>query len=125
MKLTPHFRRQEFDCHDGTIVPFALLNNVTRLAENLEVIRAEIGEPLYVNSGYRSPKYNEKIGGKDKSYHKKAKAADLTTKNKTPKQLFDVIEGLITEGKIVEGGVGLYAGFVHYDIRGTKARWKK
>ena len=22
-----------------------------------------------------------------------------------------------------EGGVGLYNGFVHYDIRGTKARW--
>jgi len=24
---------------------------------------------------------------------------------------------------MTEGGIGIYKGFVHYDIRGTKARW--
>jgi len=34
---------------------------------------------------------------------------------------------LIRAGKMKEGGVGLYVsqGFVHYDIRGTRARWRK
>jgi hypothetical protein len=34
-----------------------------------------------------------------------------------------IIENLIAQGKIIEGGVGIYPTFVHYDIRGTKARW--
>ena len=33
------------------------------------------------------------------------------------------IEKLIKEGKMKQGGIGIYKGFIHYDIRGTKARW--
>jgi uncharacterized protein YcbK (DUF882 family) len=53
----------------------------------------------------------------------KAKAADITTKNKTPKQLAAIIEKLIAQKKMKQGGLGIYAGFIHYDIRGAKARW--
>ena len=37
--------------------------------------------------------------------------------------VYDVVESLISEGLISEGGLGLYKTFIHYDIRGTKARW--
>jgi hypothetical protein len=41
----------------------------------------------------------------------------------TPKEVALVIEGLIEQGKIKQGGIGIYPSWVHYDIRGTKARW--
>lgn len=123
MKLTKNFNREEFDCRDGTIVPDSLLPNIQELADNLQVLRDDIGEPLHVNSGYRTPTYNKKIGGASDSQHKKAKAGDITTKSFTPKQLAARIEKLIKDGKMKQGGIGIYPGFTHYDIRGTKARW--
>jgi uncharacterized protein YcbK (DUF882 family) len=123
MKLTENFSLEEFACKDGTPVPGELLDNVELLAKNLQVLRDHIGDPIHINSGYRSPTYNAKVGGKKASYHLKAMAGDLTTKNKTPKQLAAVIEKLISERKMKQGGIGIYPGFVHYDVRGTKARW--
>lgn len=55
--------------------------------------------------------------------HLTASAADVTAKNYTPKRLTAVIERLIKEGKVKQGGIGIYPGFTHYDIRGKKARW--
>lgn len=123
MELTKNFNIEEFRCHDGTAVPSELIGNVKQLAENLQALRDYLGEPIHLNSGYRTPAYNAKVGGKKKSQHLLAKAADITTKNKTPKQLAAIIEKLIMQGKMKQGGIGIYAGFVHYDIRGTKARW--
>lgn len=100
-----------------------LFDNLTKLAEALQVVRNHVGHPIRVISGYRSPAYNEKIGGASRSMHMQAKAADLKCSALTPKELHKVILTLIEEGKIPQGGVGLYETFVHYDIRGTKARW--
>lgn len=123
MKLTKNFFREEFDCRDGTIVPDNLLPNVQELAYNLQVLRDDIGEPIHVNSGYRTPSYNKKIGGAPDSQHKKAKAGDITAKSFTPKKLAVRIEKLIKAGKMKQGGIGIYPGFTHYDVRGVKARW--
>lgn len=123
MKLTPNFDLHEFYCNDGTPVPEKYLNNVKELANNLQVLRDELGEPLRINSSYRHPAYNKKIGGKPKSQHLTASAADITAKNYTPQQITDTIERLIKAGKMKQGGIGTYPGFVHFDIRGTKARW--
>ncbi len=62
MNLTENFSLKEFRCKDGTDVPEDLMDNVTELAENLQVLREYIGKPIVVISGYRSPKYNRKIG---------------------------------------------------------------
>lgn len=123
MQLTKNFALSEFACKDGTPVPKALIPNVKLLAENLQVLRDYLGEPVHITSAYRTPPYNAKVGGKKNSYHLKAMAGDLTTKSKTPKQLAAIIEKLIAEKKMKQGGVGIYPGFVHYDVRGTKARW--
>ncbi len=123
MKITKNFSSEEFDCRDGTPVPESLKANVVELANNLQVLRDEIGEPIHINSAYRYPAYNKKIGGKPASQHLKAKAADITAKSFTPKQLAAVIEKLIKEGKLWFGGIGIYPGFVHVDIRKEKARW--
>ncbi len=123
MKLTTNFYKEEFNSKDGAPMPLDVLENIKDLANQLQVIRDYIKEPLHINSAYRSPEHNAKIGGVKNSQHVKGKAADLTSKNFTPKQLSKVIITLINEGRIKEGGVGLYNGFVHYDIRGYKARW--
>lgn len=123
LQLTKNFNIVEFACHDGSPVPDELIPNVQELANNIQVLRDEIGEALHVNSGYRTPSYNKQVGGKPLSQHLKAKASDLTCKSLTPKQLAAKIEKLIAAKKMKQGGLGIYPGFVHYDIRGTKARW--
>jgi hypothetical protein len=41
----------------------------------------------------------------------------------TTKQVYDAIEHLIINGDMLQGGLGIYNNFCHYDIRGKKARW--
>lgn len=123
MNLTPNFSLKEFECNDGTPVPKKYINNVKELANNLQVLRDEIGLPISINSGYRHPEYNKRIGGAKFSQHLTASASDIVVRDMTPKKLAKNILKLIKSGKMKEGGVGLYNGFVHYDIRGTKARW--
>jgi uncharacterized protein YcbK (DUF882 family) len=123
MQLTENFNVIEFACKDGTQVPEKYLCNVQTLAYNLQVLRDYLGEPVRLNSGYRTPSYNKKVGGKPASKHLTAEAADITVKSKSPKQLAVIIEKLISQGKMKQGGLGVYPGFTHYDVRGTKARW--
>ena len=122
-QLTPNFHIREFKSNDGSKVPEALEANVRLLATQLQALRDYIGIPIHLNSAYRTEAYNASIGGSPKSQHKLAKASDLTTQKYTPKQLATIIKKLIKEGKMMQGGVGIYPSFVHYDCRGTEARW--
>lgn len=124
MKLTKNFNRKEFDSKDGVEVPKQYFSNLQKLANNLQIIRDYLGVPISITgSGYRTPSHNKKVGGAKNSQHLTASAADINAKGLTPKQLYNTIEDLISKGKIVQGGLGLYKNFVHYDIRGIKARW--
>lgn len=123
MNLTPNFTIWEFQSKDGAPFPLEVLKNLKKLAENLEVIRAEIGRPITITSGYRSPEHNKAIGGAKFSEHITGRAADIKANGITTTELKKTIERLISEGKISEGGIGFYPTWIHYDIRGTKARW--
>ena len=122
-KLTTNFGLNEFRCRDGSDVPEGLLENVQLLADNLQVLREHLGKPIRVISGYRSPKYNRKIGGARKSQHMLAKAADIKVTGMSPTEVKAVIVSLIKDGSMMAGGVGLYTTFTHYDVRGRNARW--
>lgn len=121
--LTKNFKLSEFASKDGADTPADVLKNLRQLAKNLEVIRLNVGKPIKVNSGYRSPQHNKDVGGEDNSQHLKGKAADIVVPGYTSTQLAAVIFMLIAKGQISQGGVGIYPTFVHYDIRGKKARW--
>ena len=124
VQLTKNFNSKEFDCKDGTKVPEKFMNNLQKLANNLQVLRNELGVAVTVTgSGYRTKSHNKAVGGATNSQHLTASAGDINAKGHNPKQLYDKIEILIASGKMVQGGLGLYKGFVHYDIRGYKARW--
>ena len=122
-QLTKNFKLSEFKCRDGTQVPDELIENVQLLAENLQVLRDKIDRPITVISGYRSPKYNRKIGGARKSQHMKASAGDIIVRGMKPDDVRAEILTLIKEGKMAKGGVGRYTTFTHYDTRGWNARW--
>ena len=64
MKLEENFSLSEFRCKDGTDVPEELRENVILLCHNLQILRDHIEKPIRVISGYRSPKYNRRIGCK-------------------------------------------------------------
>lgn len=123
MKLTENFNIDEFACKDGTDVPQSLYGNVSVLAKNLQVLRDEVGVPIYVLSGYRTRSHNTRVGGARHSQHLLAKASDIRITGFSPIQVYNKIEELIKAGKMEQGGLGRYNTFVHYDIRGVKARW--
>jgi len=123
MKLTENFNREEFDCADGSEMPTEVQLNIAELAVQLEIIRSHFNAPVTINSAYRSPEHNRKIGSNDSSQHILGRAADIVVKGVAPDDVYDAIEFLISEGLVKEGGLGRYNTFTHYDIRGTRARW--
>jgi uncharacterized protein YcbK (DUF882 family) len=125
MKLSTNFSLAEFASADKAAPSGEVLKNLTELAKNLEVLRKHIGQPIRVTSGFRSKEHNKKIGGSLNSYHVLGMAADIQVSKMTPEQVAKAIELLIAEGKMKEGGIGIYRTWLHYDHRGTKARWKK
>ena len=118
-----HFKLKEFACKDGTPVPEEFYGNVQELMNNLEIIREHFGGlyPIRINSGYRTPEYNKKVGGAAKSQHLTASAADIRM-NITPSVVQDAIEKLQKDEKIKQGGLGRYSVFTHYDI-GKYRNW--
>ncbi len=125
MKVTEHFTMSEFMCKDGTDVPSRYQGNVAALCLSLEYLRGLLASPVIIISGYRTKEYNTKCGGAVKSQHLTASAADIRVPGYTPDDVSQALEGLISSGKIPQGGIGVYPSqnFVHYDVRLERARW--
>lgn len=122
-QLTKNLNIDEFKSNDGAVMPPDVAKNIQELAKNLQVIRDYFNLPMEITSGWRSPAHNAKIGGAKNSQHIYGRAADFKIKGKSPMEIAKAIEQLITLGRIKQGGVGIYPTWIHYDIRGSKARW--
>ena len=116
--VTEHFKINEFACRDGSNVPEKYLSNVFKIAKQLEIIRLSLGQPIVINSAYRTREYNTKVGGAFASQHLTASAVDIVVKGHTPHYVFTMIRSLMRCGAIAGGCIILYKNFVHYDIRG-------
>ena len=114
-KLSKDFRVREFRCKNGADVIFV----DTALVELLQKIRDHFGSPITINSAYRTPEYNKKVGGSTYSQHQYGKAADIVVKGVKPADVAAYAEQLMPS----YGGVGRYATFVHVDVRDEKSRW--
>ena len=121
--MTKNFKLEEFSCKSGAPMPLSVRTNIERLAKNLQVLRDELKVPMTITSGYRSPKHNQSIGGATFSRHVVGDGADFKVAGMKPKEVAAVIERLIDEGKMEQGGLKAYATWIHFDVRGTKARW--
>lgn len=100
MFLTPHFTLAEMTASqvasreglDNTPDNLTIANLV-ELCRTLEQVRALVGTPILVSSGYRSPALNRKVGGSATSAHLRGLAADINAVSITPKELAKRIVG--------------------------------
>jgi len=83
----------------------------------LQRLRDISGKPIRINSAYRDPIYNAKIGGAALSMHKFGKAFDISLRGHSKARLIrDAKEAGFT-------GMGVnYNSFLHVDT-GRKRRW--
>jgi zinc D-Ala-D-Ala carboxypeptidase len=63
------------------------LENLRRTAHALERVRAAVGRPVRVSSGYRSPALNTAIGGSKTSAHMRGLAADVSVVGMSSREL--------------------------------------
>jgi len=100
-KISRHFSEYEV-FHSNTAEKLSIDNsedseiymgNILNTANKLDLIRDSIGEPILVNSWYRTPVLNLSIGGATNSQHTKGEAADIRTnnRNKDTRDLFEEI----------------------------------
>lgn len=95
--LSPHFSLAELTSSDTAVrrgidnSPSAeAMSALLRTATGLEGVRALLGVPVLVSSGYRSKALNELVGGQPASQHTKGEAADFTA------PLFGSPEAIVT-----------------------------
>ena len=108
-------------------LPYGIEDNVTALVENvLEPARRKLGKPIIVNSGFRCPLHNGRVGGATASQHMKGEAADLRIDGK-PEELARVI---VANGKYDQ--LILYPTFVRIveksgweSERGSQEGWQR
>lgn len=124
MKVTAHFTVEEFAQHarrgfDAKPYPEAWIDTRLRpLCGVLEWVREAVGAPIVIVSGYRSPGYNQEIGGARQSQHVCGRAADIRVACMSARQLHAVVLNLYRRDALPAlGGLGLYPSFVHVDIR--------
>jgi len=84
-KLSEHFTLGEMTASSHkevyNIPSHEAIANLTNLCKWLEVLRERAGTPIRINSGYRSPQLNKRIGGVPTSNHLTGCAADIRVEN--------------------------------------------
>lgn len=100
-----------------------ILCNIQKLANQLQTLRNKVSKPILINIAFR-PLWWEKLQGRNGlSQHTLGKAADIRVLGMKPSVVHKTIEEIISDGDMLQGGLGKYNTFTHYDIRRTKARW--
>ena len=96
MQLTKHFILSEFTRSstaqekgiDNTPSLEAVSNLQYLCQQVLEPLRLWVGRPIVINSGYRSPRLNQLVGGVPNSQHQTGEAADIRLPDKATGQLY-------------------------------------
>lgn len=85
MNLSEHFKLEEFTRSstaaragiDNT-PPGAIVDNLVKVADTLERVRALLQHPIRISSGYRCSALNKAVGSKPNSLHVQGLAVDFT-----------------------------------------------
>lgn len=123
MQLSKHLSRAEFERSDAA-TNYGINNSMNSgqlakamaLAENcFEPIREHLAKPIRVNSGYRSPAVNKRIGGALTSQHSLGEAIDLDLHDR---DLFEwIIDNVTFDQLIYEAGNDTEAAWFHISYR--------
>ena len=105
-----YFDKSEFIM--GTVEVYDKMDEC--LLMSLDDLRNEVGQPLHINSSYRSEEYNKKIGGSPKSKHLLGKAVDLHCTDSLLR--LKIVKNALPLGFTV----GVAKTFIHLDLRETQ-----
>lgn len=121
-QLSPHFSLAELTRsdyaarHNISNVPMPrIVENLVFTAQRLEEVRALLGYPMVVSSGYRSQALNDAIGGSLMSQHRYGLAVDFTCEGfGSPFEVCKAIEasGIKFDQLIHEYGAWCHISFV-------------
>lgn len=126
MKLTEHFTLEELTTSDYAVrhgianVPSEqIVTSLRVLASGLEQVRALLGHPMVVSSGYRCPMLNRAVGGSTTSDHMIGLAADFVCPGfGTPLEIARAIEASdIAFGQLIQEGTWVHISFSPFERR--------
>ena len=120
----PNFRREEVACKNGPGRSPGTLAIHEETMDKLQLLRERLGKPMIITSAYRTPKYNQRVGGVHSSMHLKARAFDVSMRNHDPHEFEAAARA------VGFTGFGFYPsmGFMHIDTgddREWGTRWPK
>ena len=92
-------------------------NMCTDFLQKLDEARAYANIPFKINSAFRTPEHNAKIGGKPNSSHLRGVAVDISVKDSRTR--FIVLNALIHVGFT---RIGIAGTFIHVDDTEDKAQ---
>ena len=111
IKVSKNFMLSEFVSPDTNEVKAT--PGFGRLVKLLQQLRDQVGKPVTVTSGYRTPEHNAAVGGAAHSYHMQGLAADIVIAGMTSAQIAEVAKA------VGFTGIGIYPtrGHCHVDVR--------
>lgn len=115
-KVGKYFKVKEFACQDGSQVIFI----DDYLVSILDILRNQVGKPVHINSGYRTPTRNKAVSGAKYSYHMRGMAADIRVNGMTAKEIANKLNAIVPDGC----GIIAYKSWVHFDVR-TGKKYRK
>lgn len=107
---------------NGTRIPTnkTIVENILKIAEVMEEVREYFGNrPIVVNSWYRDPVTNRKVGGATRSRHLSGDAVDFVVEGISPMSVNKRLDSWWGS----RGGLASASCFTHIDARGHRARW--
>lgn len=117
-----HFSERELRCKCCGQLPPSVRENITSLVDNvLDPVRDQLGEPIYVTSGYRCPKHNAEVGGVPNSQHMRCEACDIHAGN--PAENLKLAKIIAAQGRFdqlilyVNSATSLEPRFVHVSYK--------
>lgn len=109
-----YFNYEEFDSPDiqgsGQMMDKKIL-------EMLDEVRYLYGKPIVINSGYRTIRHNDKVGGKPSSSHLKGLAVDISATTSLQRGALLPILRMVGFNRI-----GIGKSFIHVDIDTDKVQ---
>lgn len=117
VRLSPHFTTDEFRCKDGCGGAYV----ASQLIAALETLRAKVGAPIHVTSGFRCAAHNRAVGGSPSSQHLVGRAVDIRVDGMSGELLYRLANTIPALH-----GFGVAAGWIHVDVRAGDlvARWQ-
>ena len=116
--LSQNFTMQEAVCKCGCRQHKMYMIHIVRQAVRLQALRDYIEQPIHVNSWFRCPTHNKKVGGVSGSQHLIGAATDIWVRGMSISQLKWNITNAYVAGVIPKPTMITYPSFVHLDFRG-------